>query len=86
MKKVLNIKDFTLEEVIGMVEQGELFVSFDEDVVDVDDERLYCERGKYYEVVRVPDDNEAQCLTEIEKVDIQFLLYGDDASYVLVKE
>ena len=84
MKKVLNIKDFTLEEVIGMVEQGELFVSFDEDVVD--DEGLYCERGKYYEIVRVPVDNEAQCLTEIEKVDIQFLVYGDGVSYVLVKE
>lgn len=84
MKKVLNIKDFTLEEVIEMVEQGELFVSFDEDVVD--DEGLYCECGKYYEVVSIPSNNEGQCLTEFEGVDIWFLLYEDDASYVLAKE
>jgi len=84
MKKVINIKDFTPEEVIRMVEQGELFVSFDEDVVD--DEGLYCERWEYYEVVSILVDNEAQCLTEIEEIDIQFSLCGDDASYVLIKE
>lgn len=85
MKKAINIKDYnTLEEIINLVELGELFVSFNKDVVD--DEGLYCENGRFYEVIGIPCDNEGECLTEIEGINVQFLLYGDDASYVLIED